>query len=235
MKSTSPLKMIFALTGFLFLAFITKAQGPNSDSSTGGPASGVAVQASSSSATEVGYADFPYTIDGITISLTTSSSGISTYSTPWNDCGSTVYTKSGSIWMGYGGVSGTITNTFSKTVNNATYNITASNTGETFTITTSSGTPTIVATAGCSYSIVGNVLSFSGGDVGATITVSTSNGFTWLQITHNGAGGGSLVTLEASTLVPVSVPVNIWAIVAVFLLIGGVILIRYQRTKARTV
>ncbi|MCE4565266.1 hypothetical protein INQ51_13195 [Maribellus sp. CM-23] len=174
---------------------------------------------------EKGASDFPFTLNGITVSLTTSGS-VSAYSTAWNSCG--VTTKVASIWIGSGS-SGSITNTFSAPVNNIVYNITASNAGEVFTVTTSDGTPSISVANGCSYNVVGNTISFTSADVGAKITITSTSPFTWLQISHNGAGGGSLITLDASSLNPMVVPVNIWAILAVFFLIGSLIVIRSKR------
>jgi len=179
---------------------------------------------------EKGSGDFPFTLNGITVSLTTSG-GVGTYGTAWNSCG--VSTKVGSIWIG-SGTSGSITNTFSAPVNNIIYNITASNAGEIFTVTTSDGTPSISVSAGCYFNVTGNTISFTSADVGAKITITSTSPFTWVKISHNGVGGGSLITLDASSLDIVVVPVNIWAIMAVFFLIGSLIIFRSRRVLAKS-
>lgn len=192
------------------------------------------VMADSARCEELGYADFPYTSDGVTITLETTG-GVSSYSSGWSDCGSTVTTKNGAIWLGYGG-GGTITNTFSKTVSSVTYRITAANIGETFTLTTNGGVPSITVDAGCSYGVAGNVLTFSGSDVGAIITVTVANPVTSFTMAHNGVGGGSLVTLGGYTTGEASVPVSGTAMVVLFLLIcaAGIICLRGRSPLAGT-
>jgi hypothetical protein len=192
------------------------------------------VMADSARCEELGYADFPYTSGGMTITLKTTG-GVSSYSTSWSDCGGTVTTKVGAIWLGYGGA-GTITNTFSTTVSSVTYRITASNNGETFTVTTNGGVPSITVDAGCSYSVAGNVLSFTGSDVGAIITVTVATPVTSFTMAHNGAGGGSLVTLGGYTAKEASVPVSGTAMVVLFLLIcaAGIICLRGRNPLAGT-
>ena len=106
-----------------------------------------------------------------------------------------------------------------------TYYVTAANTGEVLTVTTNAGTPTITASAGCTYSISGNVLTFTGngtgGDAaGAAITVSGSP-FTSITLSHFGNGSGSLFTMDyTGTGGSASVPVSPWAIAALFLVIS---------------
>ncbi len=222
-------KFTFRITLFTSILLVSLLTARSQDSSVDSPSLQTnelkSAQSTAVDPFEKGYSDFPFTLNGITVSLTPSGS-VSTYSTAWNSCG--VTTKAASIWIGFS-TSGSITNTFSVPVNNIIYNITASNAGEAFTVTTSDGTPSISVTNGCSYNVVDNIISFTSADVGAKITITSTSPFTWLQISHNGVGGGSLITLDASSLDAMVVPVNIWAIMAVFFLIGSLIVIRSKR------
>jgi len=171
---------------------------------------------------ELGYDDFPYTAsDGNVISA--SYSGTYTpYPNAWTSCG--VTTKARSIWLGSSDT-GTMHNGFSQPVTSVTYNITASNIGETVTVTTNApGTPTITVSAGCDYSVVGNVLTFTGngdsGAAGARITVTSSTPFTTVEMVLDGNGSGSLVTLEYGSGPVASIPVSPWAIAALFLILS---------------
>ncbi len=218
-KFTSRVTILVSM--LLFSTFIAKSQNYPSE-----PTNELkSAQATAVDPFEKGYSDFPFTLNGTTVSLTTSGS-ITNYSFSWSSCG--VFTKNGAIWIGYGSP-GSIKNTFSEPVNNITYNITASNAGEVITITTSDGTPSISVSSGCSYNVTGNTISFNSTDVGAKITITSTSPVTWIQVSHNGVGQGSLITLDASSLDAMVVPVNIWAILAVFFLIGSLIVIRSKR------
>ncbi|MFV0593380.1 MAG: hypothetical protein ACK5M7_18550 [Draconibacterium sp.] len=229
MKHKFTFRITLLAAMLLFSILTTKAQ----NSPLGSPSEKTnelkSAQATTADPLEKGYNDFPFTINGTTVSLTTAG-GVSFYSVAWTSCG--VTTKVASIWIS-SGTSGSITNTFSAPVNNITYNITASNAGEVFTVTTSDGTPSISVSDGCSYNIVGNTINFTSSDVGAKITITSTTPFTWVQISHNGNGGGSLITLDGSSVNPMVVPVNIWAIMAVFFLIGGLIVFRSRRVLAK--
>lgn len=227
MKSKFTLRFILCVYMLAFSISITKAQSPNPDSSVSG--TNMLKSAAEDNPYEKGYTDFPFTLNGITVSLTTSGSTTS-YGASWSDCGGTVLTKAGSIWIGAAGSPGSITNTFSSPANNITYNITAANNGEVITVTTSDGTPSVSVTEGCSYSSENNTISFTGSDVGAIITITSTSPFTWVQISHNGSGVGSLITLDASSLAGDAVPVNRWAIIAVFLIIGILIVFRSRQS-----
>lgn len=227
-KFTLPITVFASI--LFFSALTTKAQNASVDAPSERTTELKSAQAVTADPLEKGYSDFPFTLNGTTVSLSTSG-GVSSYSTAWNSCG--VSTKVASIWIS-AGIPGSITNTFSAPVNNIIYNITASNGGEVFTITTSDGTPSISVTDGCSYNIVGNTINFTSADVGAKITITSTTPFTWVQLSHNGVGGGSLITLDASSINPMVVPVNIWAIIAVFFLIGGSILFRSKRILLRS-
>ena len=183
---------------------------------------------------QLGYSDFPYTADGVTITLATTGN-VTSYPDSWSDCGGTVTTKAGAIWIAQSGIPGTITNTFSPAASSVTYNITASNNGETFTVTTSGEIPSITVDAGCGYSVVGNVLTLTGSDVGATFTVTVSTPVTSVTVAHSGGGGGSLITLESEyTAGTATVPVSGGSMAVLLLLIcaAGTVCLKKRKPPA---
>ena len=219
------LKILLAFFVLQFVASNTKAQTPSSATEK----SVNELQLKSAlivNPYEFGYSDFPATVGDITISLTTTGN-IDSYP-DYSSCG--VNTKNSGLWMS-DLVGSTIKNTFSSAVNNVAYNITASDNGEAITITTSDGTPTITVSTGCDYIVSGNVISFTGGNDGAQITIVSSSPYTWVQLSHNGAGSGSIVTLDASSMVvgTTAVPVNGFAIALLFLLVGAFAIFRSKR------
>jgi hypothetical protein len=173
---------------------------------------------------ELGYSDFPYVAsDGNNIGASFSGSYTS-YGSSYSSCAVGITTKSGSVWLGNSGV-GSMTNTFSQPVTSVTYNITGSDTGETTTFTTNAGTPTVTSIAGCTHTVAGNVLTFTGsGDggsgAGATIEITSSTPFTSITVSHDGVGSGSLFTLFYGGGSVASIPVSPWAIAALFLILS---------------
>ena len=141
---------------------------------------------------EKGNADFPFTIDGVTVTGT-GTGGFTNYPSPYSYCG--VNLKANSVYIGQS--ASTYTNTFSAPVNDMIYNYAGANPSEIITVTVDSGTPTLVSFGGnCPQNTIinGNVITFSG-LAGGTIKVSASNPYTSITFSHNGAAGGVVMTM----------------------------------------
>lgn len=143
--------------------------------------------------TEKGYNDFPFTENGLTITAS-GTGGYQNYASSLEVCG--VTTKSNSVYIGLS--ASTFTNTFSSPVNNMVYNMVAGNTGEIVTITTDTGgSLTITHENGdCPEATIinGNVISVQGLQ-GARLKVHSTNNFSTITFSHNGGGGGLLMTM----------------------------------------
>jgi hypothetical protein len=144
---------------------------------------------------EKGYADFPFTQNGLTVTAS-GTGGYTSYPGAWPSCG--VETKAQSVWIGQ--TASTFTNTFSQPVNDMVYNITAADDGEAMTITVNSGTVSITYDYGTcpgSWIISGNVITAAPGssNIGARIKIHSTSKFTSVTYSHNGVGNGSLVTM----------------------------------------
>ncbi|MFD2552652.1 HYR domain-containing protein [Bizionia sediminis] len=141
---------------------------------------------------EKGYADFPFTIDGVTVTGT-GTGGFTNYAYAYSYCG--VNLKPNSVYIGQS--ASTYTNTFSAPVNDMIYNFAGANPGEIITVTVNSGTPTLTSFGGnCPQNtiITGNVVTFSG-IAGGSIKVSSSSPYTSITFSHNGGVGGVLMTM----------------------------------------
>jgi len=157
------------------------------------------------SAPEKGYLDFPFTADGITVTLSGTGS-YTNYSSSFTSCD--VTTKANSIWLGSSGPA-TLTNTFSAPVNDLMYRITAANNGEVMTVTTDLGGPITLSydsgTCSSNNVLIGGQISFTGSmpsmGFGGKVKVHCDNAFTSITFSHNGAGGGSLYTLDFGQLI----------------------------------
>ena len=151
------------------------------------------------SAPEKGFSDFPFTESGVNVTLSGTGS-FTSYGGQWISCDDT--TKGGSIWLGNG--VGTMTNTFSSPVNDLVYKVTASNIGEIMSITTDVGGAITLSyiKGNCpgSFSFNGGQITASGSDVGGSIKVHCANAFQSITYSHNGAGAGSLYTLDMGHL-----------------------------------
>ncbi|RIJ46829.1 HYR domain-containing protein [Maribellus luteus] len=150
----------------------------------------------SSCENEKGYSDFPFTIDGLTVT----GSGTGTYTRyygSYTDCG--VSTKANSVYIGSSGPA-TFTNTFSTPVNDMVYNITAADNGEIVTITVDNGTPEIIIDE-CScpenIQISGNVITLGipSAVVGVRIIVRSTSDYSSISFSHNGGNAGLLMTM----------------------------------------
>jgi len=143
--------------------------------------------------TEKGYNDFPFTENELTITAS-GTGGYQNYASSLEICG--VTTKPNSVYIGSS--ASTFTNTFSSPVNNMVYNMVAGNTGEIVTITTDTGgSLTITHENGdCPEATIinGNVISVDGLQ-GARLKVHSTNNFSTITFSHNGGGGGLLMTM----------------------------------------
>jgi trimeric autotransporter adhesin len=140
---------------------------------------------------EKGYSDFPFTSSGITFSLSGTGS-FTSYGSAYTHCAIT--TKANSIYIGNG--VGTFTITTSQYVNDMVYNLTCMDPGEVITITVSNGTPTAAVTDGACLTTTNNVISNSTSAVaGGRFKVHSSSSYNTITFSHNGSGGGSLVTM----------------------------------------
>jgi len=150
---------------------------------------------------EKGYADFPFTQNGLTVTASGTGS-YQNFTSPYVSCG--VNTKPNSVYIGGGGP-GSFTNTFSQPVNDMVYNITGSDhvaegAGEVMTVTVNSGTASITYDYGTcpeKMIITGNVISWVSGasNVGGRIKVHSTSNFTSVTFSHNGLDAGSLFTM----------------------------------------
>jgi HYR domain/PA domain len=177
-KNSPPIRWLFATALFFILGFLSS----NS------------VSAQATCTNERGFNEFPFTQNGVTVSLSSTGSTIN-YGFGYTTCGIT--TKANSIWVGAQGV-GTFTNNFSAPVNNLVYNIIGADAGEQLTITANAGTTSITYDGGncaSSFVISGNVISFNSDNVGGRITVRSTIGFTAVTFSHNGAIAGLISTL----------------------------------------
>lgn len=163
---------------------------------------------------EKGTFDFPFTIGGLTVTLSGTGS-LTNYAPGWPSCD--LFCKANCMWLGSEGP-GTMTNTFSLPVNDVVYTFTGADVGEIITITTNAGTVSLTYTDGSCpayVSFAGNVISFVGeGDYGAggRILIHSSSDFTSVTFSHNGEGNGTVFTMCADTLNAEPVPVSNWAV-----------------------
>lgn len=143
---------------------------------------------------EKGNSDFPFTINGVTVTGS-GTGGYTSYSSAWTSCG--VSTKANSVWIGQS--PSTYTNNFSAGVNDMIYNMTAADPGEVITITSNGGAVSITSLASTctnAYTINGNQLSFVNvSNSGVKVKISTPNPFTTINFSHNGSSGGVLMTM----------------------------------------
>lgn len=145
---------------------------------------------------EKGNSDFPFTINGVTVTGS-GTGGYTSYGGAYLNCG--VSTKSNSVYIGQS--PSTYTNNFSAPVNDMIYNITAANQGEIVTITSNSGPVTITiisTTCPSSVAITGNQITFPieiSGGIGVKVKVSAASPYTSVTFTHNGAMAGLLMTM----------------------------------------
>jgi hypothetical protein len=224
-KLNSGIISFFIISVLLFSSFHSIAQYP-ADPATNMAKQGVLTLPSTN---EKGYSDFPFTTTGGIVVGLTLSGNYTSYYDAWLSC--SVSTKAESIWLGQSGV-GVLRNTFSSPVNNVEYNITASNVGEILTVTVSNGTPSISIVSDCNASVSGNVLSFtsdgggSGIASGAKIKITSTEPYSWVDLSHDGDGSGSLFTLDGNSLDGSPVPLSIWTTILGFSLIMVFIVIR---------
>jgi hypothetical protein len=151
---------------------------------------------------------------------------------PYTACGVSV--KGENYWLGLGGSSGLLRHSFSSTVNNIEYNIINMNQGEVITVTVSNGTPTITASSGCYYDINGNILSGTrlSGDTGVKIKITSTEPYSWVNLSHGGGGFGCSVPLDGNSVVAytaTTVPFSKWATIFGFSLIFLLTIIRFKR------
>ncbi|OWY24927.1 hypothetical protein C7N43_21670, partial [Sphingobacteriales bacterium UPWRP_1] len=147
----------------------------------------------------------PATVNGVNVTGSGTGS-IQTFLTAFTSCGS-VTTPANSIWLGPSGAF-SYTFTFSQPVNNVVVAITGTggNINETFTITTSAGTPSLTAISSCFSSIASNVIT-SGAGAGANggggyFRVSNTGFYTTLTIAGPGGDNGSQVALCGDSFAP---------------------------------
>jgi len=182
---------------------------------------------------EKGYSDFPFTENEITVEFSHTGSAIE-YSNIYSNCGIT--TISGSIHLGRGNSVGSFTNSFSSPIYSVVYNITAADNGEVITVNVSDGTPVIeIIETNCpdNWTISGNTLSAPGAVAGGRVKFSSTEPFTSITVSHNGAANGCLFTLCADSLgsgEPTPVPLSPAAILVSLLLITGFTLYVFRRS-----
>jgi hypothetical protein len=148
---------------------------------------------------EKGNLDFPFTINGVTVTGT-GTGNYQNYASSYNSCG--VPMKANSVWIGQTSAA-TYVNTFSSGVNDMIYSIGGANQGEIINVTSNSGPVTItVLASSCPSNIIinGNQISFTGnpstgGGIGAKFKVSAALPYTSITYAHNGGAGGSILTM----------------------------------------
>jgi hypothetical protein len=150
----------------------------------------------------------PQTVNGVNVTSTFSGS-VTTYS------GNPIYygcslpnqleIASPSIWVGQNGPF-MYTYYFSQPVNNLKFKILASDPGEVFNFTVSTGLPSLTLLTGCGYSVIGNQATCTfqapGGGGACRVNISALNPFTSLTIygTYPAGLGGSLICLESNSI-----------------------------------
>ena len=182
---------------------------------------------------EKGYSDFPFTENGITVEFSHTGS-VTSYLYGFSNCGIT--TAPGSIHLAQGSNVGSFTNSFSSPIYSVVYNITAADNGEEITVNVSDGTPVIeIIETDCPYNwtISGNTLSVPGSMAGGRVKFSSTEPFTSITVSHNGAANGCLFTLCADSLgssEPAPIPLSPSAVLVGLLLITGFTLYVFRRS-----
>ena len=139
------------------------------------------------------------TINGITVGVSYSGD-VATYTFgPTTGCTS-VFTPADSIWVGqFSNFS--LTFSFSQPVNDLLFYIDSYQSPETFTITTNTGTPTIISPENCDTLIVGNQISSTGVFGSGKFIINNISDYTSLTITGPGGAFGSTVVLCTDSIV----------------------------------
>lgn len=133
------------------------------------------------------------------ITLTGSGTGVQNYSTTFTYC--SVSMPVNSMLFGQSG-SGSYTVTFSEPVNDIAIYGSGQNAGETFTFSVNNGTLTtsLMPGVGCNAILTGNTVGNSSvGSFGAIVASSAS--YTSITITFPGGGGGTLFSIQESSVV----------------------------------
>jgi hypothetical protein len=180
---------------------------------------------------EKGTYDFPFTLNGITVTGSGTGTFIN-YAPGFTSCG--ISCKPDCIWIGYLGP-GTYTNTFSAPVNNMLYNLTGTDEGEIITISTNAGTASITYVDGTCpelFDITGNVITCIGSAgyyvSGGRFLVTSTSDFTEITFSHPGTMNGTVITMCFDQAIK-TVPVSNWALFIGIGLILVFAVVRFRR------
>lgn len=147
---------------------------------------------------------FPADLNGVNITQTYTGD-VAMYSDTFSYCN----LIAGPTWLGQNG-SFSQTLTFSYPVNNVSYVLNASNTGETFSFTVNSGVLTCTQACGtCPYTQSGNTFNTTSTFGGGLITLSSTTPYTTLTVSGVGGGNGTLMGLcSISCLSPIDLAMS---------------------------